>query len=51
MDEVYVIVYDTDIIKINAQKRANWKCPKCGFTELYKANTSSGMNILDFLMN
>jgi predicted nucleic-acid-binding Zn-ribbon protein len=23
----------------------------CGYTELYKANTTSGMNVLDFLMN
>ncbi len=26
-------------------------CTKCGYTELYKADTSAGMNILDFLMN
>ena len=24
MDEVYVVVYDTDIIDINVEKRANW---------------------------
>lgn len=28
-----------------------WKCIKCGNTELYKAETSAGMNILDFLMD
>lgn len=25
-------------------------CTKCGYTELYKAQTSAGMNVLDFLM-
>ena len=24
MDEVYVVVYDTDIIDINVEQRANW---------------------------
>ncbi|WP_179037709.1 zinc ribbon domain-containing protein [Paenibacillus sp. URB8-2] len=26
-------------------------CTACGYTELYKAETSSGLNILDFFMN
>lgn len=26
-------------------------CAHCGFTELYKAETSDGWNILDFLTN
>ena len=26
-------------------------CTRCGYTELFKANTDTGMNILDFLMN
>ena len=26
-------------------------CTRCGYTELFKANTDAGMNILDFLMN
>lgn len=26
-------------------------CTRCGYTELYKAESSAGMNILDFLMN
>ncbi|KRM55305.1 zinc ribbon domain-containing protein [Lacticaseibacillus sharpeae] len=26
-------------------------CTRCGYTELYKAETDKGMNILDFLMN
>lgn len=25
-------------------------CNQCGYTELYKAETGAGMNILDFLM-
>ena len=25
-------------------------CNQCGYTELYKAQSSSGMNILDFLL-
>lgn len=29
----------------------NWKCVKCGYTELYKTGTSAGMNIFDFFMN
>lgn len=24
-------------------------CTRCGYTELYKANTTSGWNVLDFL--
>lgn len=26
-------------------------CSNCGYTELYRMETSAGMNILDFLMN
>ena len=26
-------------------------CTKCGYTELFRGQTDSGMNILDFLMN
>jgi len=26
-------------------------CAQCGYTELYKKKTSTGMNILDFLIN
>jgi hypothetical protein len=25
-------------------------CSQCGYTELYRAQTSAGMNILDFLI-
>lgn len=26
-------------------------CTRCGYTEIYRRETSAGMNILDFLMN
>jgi predicted nucleic-acid-binding Zn-ribbon protein len=26
-------------------------CTRCGYTELYRAQTSTGMNVLDFLFN
>ena len=26
-------------------------CTNCGYTEIYRRETSAGMNILDFLMN
>ena len=26
-------------------------CTQCGYTELYRGKTGTGMNILDFLMN
>jgi predicted nucleic-acid-binding Zn-ribbon protein len=26
-------------------------CRNCGYTELYRAQTSAGMNVLDFLFN
>lgn len=26
-------------------------CTKCGYTEIYKANTSASSNIFDFLIN
>jgi predicted nucleic-acid-binding Zn-ribbon protein len=26
-------------------------CTQCGYTELYRSQTSTGMNILDFLFN
>lgn len=26
-------------------------CTRCGYTELYKAETSVGMNVLDFFLN
>ena len=25
-------------------------CTRCGYTELYRANTDTGMNVLDFLL-
>jgi len=26
-------------------------CTKCGYTEMYKSETTAGMNIFDFLMD
>lgn len=31
-------------------EKRQYVCPKCGYTELYKSDTSLGMNILDLLM-
>lgn len=39
------------IFDIQNKKFITISCSKCGYTELYKANTSTGMNILDFLTN
>lgn len=39
------------IFDVQNKKFITISCKKCGYTELYKSNTSSGMNILDFLMN
>lgn len=35
---------------IQNKKFVTISCAQCGYTELYKAQTSTGMNILDFLM-
>ncbi len=39
------------IFDIQNKKFVTVSCKQCGYTELYKANTDAGMNILDFLMN
>lgn len=39
------------LFDIQNKKFITISCQKCGFTELYKAKTSSGMNVLDFLIN
>ena len=39
------------IFDVQNKKFITISCKKCGYTELYKANTSAGMNIFDFLMN
>lgn len=35
---------------IQNRKFITISCKNCGYTELYKGKTSTGMNILDFLM-
>ncbi|MDR1017470.1 MAG: zinc ribbon domain-containing protein [Lachnospiraceae bacterium] len=39
------------IFNVQNKKFITISCENCGYTELYKAETSTGMNILDFLMN
>lgn len=38
------------IFDIQNKKFITVSCKKCGYTELYKASTGSGWNILDFLI-
>lgn len=38
------------IFDIQNKKFITISCTNCGYTELYKAQTSSGMDILDFLL-
>lgn len=38
------------ILDIQNKKFTAVICDNCGYTELYKAGSSSGMNILDFLI-
>ncbi|CAM3371113.1 zinc ribbon domain-containing protein [Vagococcus fessus] len=37
------------IFDVQNKKFITISCDHCGYTELYKANTSSGWNVLDFL--
>lgn len=37
------------LFDVQNKKFITISCTNCGFTELYNAKTSSGMNILDFL--
>jgi len=39
------------IFDIQNKRFITVSCANCGYTELYRANTSTGMNILDFLTN
>ncbi len=39
------------IFDVQNKKFITVSCKKCGYTELYKANSSMGMNIFDFLTN
>lgn len=38
------------IFDIQNKKFITISCTQCGFTELYKAQTSDGWNVLDFLL-
>lgn len=38
------------IFDVQNKKFITISCTKCGYTELYKDMTSSGWNVLDFLM-
>lgn len=38
------------VFNIQNKKFITVSCKECGFTELYKATTSNGWNILDFLV-
>lgn len=39
------------IFDIQNKKFITVSCTHCGYTELYKAQSSDGWNILDFLLN
>lgn len=39
------------IFDVQNKKFITISCKRCGYTELYKSKTSSGWNILDFLMS
>lgn len=39
------------IFDIQNKKFITVSCKRCGYTELYKATSSDGWNVLDFLMN
>ncbi|MGL5352474.1 MAG: zinc ribbon domain-containing protein [Clostridium sp.] len=38
------------VFNIQNKKFITVSCKECGFTELYKATTSTGWNVLDFLV-
>lgn len=38
------------IFDVQNKKFITISCKRCGYTELYKAKTSNGWNVLDFLM-
>lgn len=39
------------IFDVQNKKFITISCTNCGFTELYKAKTSTGWNVLDFFTN
>ncbi len=38
------------IFDVQNKKFITLSCTQCGYTELYKSQTTTGMNILDFLL-
>lgn len=38
------------LFDIQNKKFITISCARCGYTELYRADTDSGMNVLDFLL-
>ena len=38
------------VFDVQNKKFITISCTQCGFTELYRAQTSTGMNVFDFLM-
>lgn len=41
----------TKIFNVQNKRFYTVTCTQCGYTELYRGQTNTGMNILDFLMN
>lgn len=39
------------IFNVQNKKFITISCDQCGYTELYRAQTGTGMNVLDFLLN
>lgn len=39
------------IFNVQNKKFITISCTNCGYTELYQGRTSTGMNVLDFLLN
>ncbi len=39
------------LFDVQNKKYVTLSCRNCGYTELYKAQSSTGMNILDFFLN
>ncbi|MFD1485512.1 zinc ribbon domain-containing protein [Lacticaseibacillus baoqingensis] len=38
------------LLDVQNKKFITISCTRCGFTELYRQNTTTGMNVLDFLI-
>ncbi len=41
----------TKVFNVQNKRFYTVSCTQCGYTELYRGKTTTGMNILDFLMN